>query len=191
MPIEHELMSVSPAQEDTPACQARRDFRHQLHDVAVLQHDVVRGDFAERIAEMIDRALVVPHAGVVQQDHVGDAAASRSPWFGDGLTSATTQESARNSDTGMTGAIHLHCDGWLRSAHPDGTRDCAETPMSRQGAGSGGMRAGANSAHCGCQAISPPRFTACGQAGRLWARKSERPAPAFCRPGRSTRTVWS
>ena len=49
-------------------------LRHALHDAAVLQHDVMRGDVGARGAELRDRALHVRHAGVVQHDHVGQAA---------------------------------------------------------------------------------------------------------------------
>ena len=67
-------------------------FRHQLDDAAVLEHDVVRGDFARRRAQTLTAACGVAHAGVVQHDHVGRAPPLRSPWLGEGTTSATTQE---------------------------------------------------------------------------------------------------
>ena len=46
---------------------------HALHDAAVLQHDVMRRDVSARGAELGDRAFHIRHAGVVQQDHVGEA----------------------------------------------------------------------------------------------------------------------
>src|SRR5258707_1026607 len=49
-------------------------FRHALHDAAVFQHDVMRGDIGAGGAELGDRAFHIRHAGVVQQDHVGQAA---------------------------------------------------------------------------------------------------------------------
>jgi hypothetical protein len=49
-------------------------FRHALHDAAVFQHDVVRRYVGAGRAELGDRALHIRHAGVVQQDHVSDAA---------------------------------------------------------------------------------------------------------------------
>ena len=67
-------MSSSPAQNDTPACQARLALGHALHDAAVFQHDVMRRYVGARGAELRDRAFHVRHAGVVQHDHVGQAA---------------------------------------------------------------------------------------------------------------------
>ena len=49
-------------------------FRDALHDAAVLQHDVMRRYVGARGAQLRDRALDVGHAGVVQHDHVGQAA---------------------------------------------------------------------------------------------------------------------
>ncbi len=67
-------MSSSPAQDDTPACQARLALGHALHDAAVFQHDVMRRDVGAGGAELRDRAFHIRHAGVVQHDHVGQAA---------------------------------------------------------------------------------------------------------------------
>ena len=71
MPIEHELMSVSSGPGGCPGVPCAPRLRHQLDDVAVLQHDIVRGDFARGRAELPDRGVIVAHAGVVQHDHVG------------------------------------------------------------------------------------------------------------------------
>ena len=49
-------------------------FRHALHDAAVFQHDVMRGNVGAGGAQLRDRAFDVRHAGVVQQDHVGQPA---------------------------------------------------------------------------------------------------------------------
>ncbi len=49
-------------------------FQHALHDTAVLEHDVMRGDIGARRAQPRDRAFDVRHAGIVQDDHVGRAA---------------------------------------------------------------------------------------------------------------------
>src|SRR5229473_6253826 len=49
-------------------------FCDQLHDVAVLQHDIVCGNLGCRAAELHDRSFIVPYAGVVQDDHVGQNA---------------------------------------------------------------------------------------------------------------------
>ena len=49
-------------------------LRHALHDAAVFQHDVVRRDLGARGAKLGDRAFHIRHAGVVQHDHVGQAA---------------------------------------------------------------------------------------------------------------------
>ena len=49
-------------------------FRHALHDAAVFQHDVMRRHVGAGGAELGDRAFHIRHAGVVQQDHVGEAA---------------------------------------------------------------------------------------------------------------------
>ena len=46
MPIECELMSVSPRQCEAPACQARRRFRHELRDAAGFVDHVMAGDAA-------------------------------------------------------------------------------------------------------------------------------------------------
>ena len=59
MPIEHELMSVSPAQDDTPACQARNVLRHALHDAAVLEHHIMRRHFAHGSGEAGERGFAV------------------------------------------------------------------------------------------------------------------------------------
>jgi hypothetical protein len=62
MPIEHELMSVSPF------------FRYALHDAAVFEHDVMRRNLAVGRAQPLQRVVAGRHAGVVQQDHVRRAA---------------------------------------------------------------------------------------------------------------------
>ena len=49
-------------------------FRDALHDAAVFQNDVMRGNLGARGAQPRDRAFHVGHAGVMQQDHVGQAA---------------------------------------------------------------------------------------------------------------------
>ena len=49
-------------------------FRNALHDAAVFQHDVMRRYVGARGAKLRDRAFDVGHAGVVQHDHVGQAA---------------------------------------------------------------------------------------------------------------------
>ena len=49
-------------------------FRHALHDAAVFQHDVMRRYVGAGGAELGDRAFHIRHAGVVQQDHVREAA---------------------------------------------------------------------------------------------------------------------
>ena len=49
-------------------------FRHALHDAAVFQHDVMRRDVGAGGAQPGDRAFDIGHAGVVQHDHVGQAA---------------------------------------------------------------------------------------------------------------------
>ena len=46
-------------------------LRHALHDAAVLEHHVMRRHFALRRAQPLERRFAGPHAGVVQQDHVG------------------------------------------------------------------------------------------------------------------------
>ena len=46
---------------------------HALHDAAVLQHDVMRRYVGAGGAKLGDRAFHIRHAGVVQQDHVGQA----------------------------------------------------------------------------------------------------------------------
>ena len=71
MPIEQELMSVSPAQNDCAGMPGAARFRHALHDVAVLHHDVMGGNLAQRRAQVLERKLGVAHAGVVQDQHVG------------------------------------------------------------------------------------------------------------------------
>src|SRR5436190_5292626 len=50
-------------------------FRHQLHDVAILQDDVMGGYFGGGIAELPDRCLVVAHACVMQDNRVRQSAA--------------------------------------------------------------------------------------------------------------------
>src|SRR5882724_2300365 len=61
-----------------PGCDARVPgaprLRNALHDAAVFQNDVMRGNLAARRAEPLDRALHVRHAGVMQDDHVGQTA---------------------------------------------------------------------------------------------------------------------
>ena len=46
---------------------------HALHDAAVFQHDVMRRNVGACGAELGDRAFHIRHAGVVQQNHVGEA----------------------------------------------------------------------------------------------------------------------
>ena len=57
MPIERELMSVAPFQDDTPACQARRASGTSWIDAAVLVDEIMRGDFGGRIGEARERFL--------------------------------------------------------------------------------------------------------------------------------------
>src|SRR3982074_2941943 len=65
----------------------------------------------------------------------------RSLWFGDGLTSATTEDSARNADTGMTREYSCILKSWFGVCaggyHP---AICAETPSRDKRGGSGRVR---------------------------------------------------
>src|SRR6266436_5304900 len=49
-------------------------FRDALHDAAVFQHDVMCRHVGARRAKLRDRAFHIGHAGVMEQDHVGQAA---------------------------------------------------------------------------------------------------------------------
>ena len=74
MPIEAELISVSPAQCEAPACQARCVSATICVMWPALVDHVVAGDLAAWIGEPLDRLIGRRHAGVVQHDHVGAAA---------------------------------------------------------------------------------------------------------------------
>jgi hypothetical protein len=50
-------------------------LRHALHDVAVLEHVIMRGDFARGVAHPFQRALRLGHPGIMKQDHIGNALA--------------------------------------------------------------------------------------------------------------------
>src|SRR4029079_3910650 len=50
-------------------------FRNALHDVTIFHHYVVRGHFTEGRAQMLERELGLAHAGVLEDEHIGLAAA--------------------------------------------------------------------------------------------------------------------
>ena len=70
MPIEAELMSVSPVQHGEPRVPGAHLLGHQLRDAPGLVDDVVRGDLALRPRQPVDRACSGGNARVVQDEHV-------------------------------------------------------------------------------------------------------------------------
>ena len=72
MPIDAELMSVSPpsANAGMPGAPA---LRHRLHDLSILENEVVRRHLALGRTQTLKRLLGTLHSGVVQKDHVGCA----------------------------------------------------------------------------------------------------------------------
>ena len=62
----------------------------------------------------------------------------RSLWFGDGLTSATTEDSARNADTGMTREYSCISKSWLDACAGGCDRRFAQKPRVETSAGARG-----------------------------------------------------
>ena len=74
MPIERELVSVSPCHSDTPACQARISSPTIWVMMPCLIDQVVAGHARVRAAQQVARRRRTRHAGIVQQQHVEVAA---------------------------------------------------------------------------------------------------------------------
>ena len=87
MPIERELMSVSPAQSESPACMRPPALVDQLDDAPILEDEVVRGDLGSGIAEPIQRRVGGRHAGIVEEQISIGLPAARSPWLGEARNS--------------------------------------------------------------------------------------------------------
>src|SRR5262245_50092963 len=108
--------------------------RRPVDDIAVRQHGVVCRNLAARVGRPPDRVLVVRHASVMQDDHVGRAAAlalvvvRRRSYLGDdgGFGTQLGRNHTRTART-FTGADFLLAhDETLAAARG---RDCAETRM--------------------------------------------------------------
>src|SRR3954470_1324512 len=82
----------------------------------------------------------------------------RSLWFGDGLTSASTEESARNADTGMTGEYSCISKIWLHvCVHGHNPRFVQKHGAETGARAGGGQASASNRARCGARAITASR----------------------------------
>ena len=91
MPMEAELMSVSPAQTAKPGMPGAHVLGHQLRDEARLVDDVVAGHLALGPRQPVDGLGGAGHARVVQQQDARHARAPRrGSKLGEGRTAPTS-----------------------------------------------------------------------------------------------------